>query len=313
MNDQGYAASARMRDVIADNPDLLAVLTRFDISLGFGEATVSEVCNAAGVDTDTFISVANFISGHPVSSCKVNLTSLVNYLRNAHSYFLGYVATNIRQLMLQAVNTRDGSRLALELLKFFDEYIEEVSRHMDYEDRVVFRFVDCLLSGDDDGAGATGFSIDTFRQSHTPVHGKLSDLKDLLLCHFTADKGRVDMMNTLLYDIVTFERELSAHCRLEDDLFIPEVSRIAGDISSRHSQADEKLHKALPDNGDVVLTQREREIVTEVTRGLSNKEIAEKLFLSVHTVATHRRNICAKLNLHSASALTLYGIMHGLS
>ena len=60
------------------------------------------------------------------------------------------------------------------------------------------------------------------------------------------------------------------------------------------------------------LSQREKEIVVCVVRGLTNKEIADKLFLSVHTVITHRRNIARKLQIHSAAALTIYAIANKL-
>ena len=45
---------------------------------------------------------------------------------------------------------------------------------------------------------------------------------------------------------------------------------------------------------------------------MTNKQIADKLFISTHTVATHRRNICAKLDIHTSSGLTLYAIVHNL-
>lgn len=60
------------------------------------------------------------------------------------------------------------------------------------------------------------------------------------------------------------------------------------------------------------LSQREKEIVTLVVKGLTNKEIAERLFLSVHTVITHRRNIARKLEIHSATGLTIYAIVNHL-
>ncbi|MDE5543791.1 MAG: LuxR C-terminal-related transcriptional regulator [Bacteroidales bacterium] len=56
------------------------------------------------------------------------------------------------------------------------------------------------------------------------------------------------------------------------------------------------------------LSQREKEIVTYVVKGLTNKQIADKLFLSQHTVVTHRRNIASKLNIHSSAGLTVYAI-----
>lgn len=60
------------------------------------------------------------------------------------------------------------------------------------------------------------------------------------------------------------------------------------------------------------LSQREKEIIGCVVRGMTNKEIAEKLFISVHTVITHRRNITRKLQIHSAAGLTIYAIVNKL-
>lgn len=64
-----------------------------------------------------------------------------------------------------------------------------------------------------------------------------------------------------------------------------------------------------PDSG---LTQRENEIVALIAGGNSSKEIAEKLFISVKTIETHRANIMHKLGLKGASDLTKYAIRAGL-
>lgn len=61
-----------------------------------------------------------------------------------------------------------------------------------------------------------------------------------------------------------------------------------------------------------LLSQREKEIVICVVKGMTNKEIAENLFLSIHTVITHRRNISKKLQIHSAAGLTIYAIVNKL-
>jgi len=60
------------------------------------------------------------------------------------------------------------------------------------------------------------------------------------------------------------------------------------------------------------LSQREKEIITYVVKGLTNKAIADKLCLSVHTVITHRRNIARKLQIHSPAGLTIYAIVNKL-
>ncbi len=64
--------------------------------------------------------------------------------------------------------------------------------------------------------------------------------------------------------------------------------------------------------GQEVLSSREKEIVTCVVKGMTNKEIADALFLSTHTVITHRRNIARKLQIHSPAGLTIYAIVNKL-
>ncbi|MFA5444387.1 MAG: LuxR C-terminal-related transcriptional regulator [Bacteroidales bacterium] len=60
------------------------------------------------------------------------------------------------------------------------------------------------------------------------------------------------------------------------------------------------------------LSKREKDIIVEVVKGLTNKQIADKLFISVHTVMTHRKNIASKLQIHSPSGLTIYAILNNL-
>ncbi len=60
------------------------------------------------------------------------------------------------------------------------------------------------------------------------------------------------------------------------------------------------------------LSGREKEIVVCIVKGMTNKEIAESLFLSIHTVITHRRNITRKLQIHSSAGLTIYAIVNKL-
>jgi DNA-binding NarL/FixJ family response regulator len=60
-----------------------------------------------------------------------------------------------------------------------------------------------------------------------------------------------------------------------------------------------------------VLTDREIEVMSLIVQGNINKEIADKLCISLPTVITHRRNIMDKLGLRSVSALTIYAVTHG--
>lgn len=77
------------------------------------------------------------------------------------------------------------------------------------------------------------------------------------------------------------------------------------------SVSDYLLNPDEEDTDESGLTPREREVLTLVAEGLSNKEIAAKLFLSVRTIEAHRENIMRKLNIHGTAALTRYAIEKG--
>jgi DNA-binding CsgD family transcriptional regulator len=66
------------------------------------------------------------------------------------------------------------------------------------------------------------------------------------------------------------------------------------------------------DNPAEILTQRERTIVRLVSLGLTNRQIADQLYLSIHTVITHRKNISNKLGIKSVSGLTVYAIVNNI-
>jgi DNA-binding NarL/FixJ family response regulator len=60
-----------------------------------------------------------------------------------------------------------------------------------------------------------------------------------------------------------------------------------------------------------ILSDRELEVMSLIVQGFINKEIAEKLNISLATVVTHRKNIMDKLGMKSVSALTIYAVTHG--
>lgn len=74
--------------------------------------------------------------------------------------------------------------------------------------------------------------------------------------------------------------------------------------TSEEDENDEEESKSL--------SQREKDVVIGITKGLSNKEIASQMNVSVNTVMTHRRNISAKLKIHSPAGITIYAIVSKL-
>ncbi len=82
------------------------------------------------------------------------------------------------------------------------------------------------------------------------------------------------------------------------------AEQIEGKLTRLIKRPEERRHEALSD--------REKEVIRYVIRGYTNKQIADKLCLSTHTVITHRRNISVKLDIHSTAGLTIYAIVNKL-
>lgn len=88
-------------------------------------------------------------------------------------------------------------------------------------------------------------------------------------------------------------------------------------INDSESKIEEILSTCLnktieKDSDQEELSDREKEILISIVKGMTNKEIAEFHNISIHTVITHRRNIGRKLEIHSVSGLTIYAILNKL-
>lgn len=303
-----YTEASKMCDVICDEPSLLQMMSRFGIPLGVGEQSVKEVCERNKVDTTTFLAVANFIKhGSDVVDQyldRLSVPSLITYLGQAHNYFLDFQLPNIRRKLLEAIDCSQQNEVAYLILKFYDEYMGEVRRHMQHENSKIFTYVNELLEGRRRG----DFEISQFARSHSSIDKKLQELKNIIIKYYTPTDS-TDLLNNVLFDIFNCEADLRMHCGVEDELFVPVVQLLEAKVSVGDVEPVETDDKP---KAQEVLSDREREIVGCIVRGMTNKEVAEKLFISVNTVLTHRKNIARKLNIHSVSGLTIYAIAGGL-
>ena len=146
-----YRETDKMSDLICENYPMVLVMSRFGIALGFGEKNIGEVCRQNGVDACTFLTVVNFLVEEVntpvenISKC-LSIENLIRYLHNAHDYFLNFRLPHIRRKLVDAISGCPED-VAFVITKFFDEYAEEVNKHMSYEERAVFPYVMCLECG----------------------------------------------------------------------------------------------------------------------------------------------------------------------
>lgn len=303
----GYTPTNTMREILRDNSLLVLTISRFGIAFGFGDDTVETICKENGVDTYTFLTVCNLLSHYPYNDHALSLHTLMDYLKRAHSSFLDVTLPKIRLHLIEAINHSETDNVAMLLMKFYDDYVIEVRRHMDHENNEVFHYAERLLEGDID----TQYRISRYSDNHDHTAAKLNELKDIFICHFKQKENA--RLSSTLFDIITCEKDLMAHFEVESKLFIPAVLRLECQLSGQQAgQPDTGRCDGKADSSPSILSEREKEIVRCVAQGKSNKEIGNELFISTHTVATHRRNIGAKLGIHSSGGLIIYALIHNL-
>lgn len=220
-----YGPNDKMSDLICDNYSLLMVMSRFGLSLGFGDRNVKDVCESQGVDYKTFLAVANFMSEEQYTYNEehdYSVASLTQYLQRAHQYFLDFNLPAIRRKLMEAIDyTSENHSVSFLILKFYDEYVKEVRKHMEYENSAVFTYVAKLLSGELD----ENYDIATFAKKHNQIETKLKELKNIIIKYYP-EKGNNNLLNAVLFDIFNCEQDLATHCMVEDYMFVPAVAEI---------------------------------------------------------------------------------------
>jgi len=124
-------------------------------------------------------------------------------------------------------------------------------------------------------------------EKHFPDNNKTSLL-------YLIKAGESEKTESIFYDSINLYQSKNELLKKLNEII--ESRKPAGKTSSKSSN----------------LSEREKNILRHVAMGLTNKEIGEKLFISIHTVTTHRKNITQKLGIKTVSGLTVYSILNGI-
>ncbi len=294
-----YKATDKMCDLMGASGhnecfenQVIQLINRFGLPMGVGDKTIEMVCQENNVDCNTLLAVVNFAiqETQAKNNVRIDIPTLRRYLENAHTYFLDFQLPRIRQELIEAINMADAdTKIPLLIIRFFDEYVLEIRAHIQHENEYFFEH----HAADD---------------QH--ITAKAIELKNLIIKYYphntNSDNNKVQEQTRLLYaalhDIYMFESELALHCAIEDEIMLPALAQ----------HAKEKTKTTQKNKDSEELSTREKEVLVQVVKGLSNKEIAEVLFLSTHTVMSHRKNIARKLNIHSTAGLTIYAIVNNI-
>ena len=216
-----YKEYDKLSDLICANYPTLLVISRFGISLGFGDKSIREVCEENNVDTQTFLAVVNLLINEEKTEVgedvNLSLSSLIKYLKNSHIYFLEYRLPKIRKKLLKALGEDDISKV---IIRFYDEYVNGVHKHIFYEDTTVFSYAEMLI----EGRTVNEYTIDVFSYQHGEVDAKLAELRDIIIKYYPSQSS--NELNSAMFDIFTCADDLASHNAVEDYIFTPLVRRL---------------------------------------------------------------------------------------
>ena len=151
----------------------------------------------------------------------------------------------------------------------------------------------------------------TSRVSFKQLTCKFQELKNIIIKYLPHNGLANNQLTATLYDIYNNEEWLLNHSNVEEVLFVPAIRLLEQKVKEEDVSAkiSSMINKA---ESTETVSEREKEIIMCLVQGMSNKEIAAKLFISVNTVITHRRNISRKLQIHSLAGLTIYAIANNM-
>ena len=217
----------KMADLVASDMSLLSVLQRLDIVLGFGEATVAEVCALHNISADLFLMICNIYSFRDYQPQLDSLTdddikSITTYLRASHRFYSTICFPTLHNNIHKMVKELDDvSRRLID--KFYDDYDNEVSNHFKYEEEVVFPYIEDLIANRQECNSE--YSISLFEHNHGNVNEKLNDLSNIIIKYLNKEYA-TQLRFEILGDIHNISNDLLKHSDIENKLLVPLVEKI---------------------------------------------------------------------------------------
>ncbi len=220
--------SMRMSKLINENPTLLLMMEYFEIDYAVGDKTIERLCAENNVNMSVFLVISNLYNGFYPNAAEVSVDDLavspiINFLKNTHNFYKKDKYPEIQNYIQQLYHHQDKEDIA-QIERFFNEYFDEVIEHLNYEDEVAFPYFCQLLKSNPD-ITQSKFSVREYREHHTDIETKLSDLKMLLLKHVSL-KDDFTLRRRVLYRLFELERDLNIHSTIEEMVLLPLVDEI---------------------------------------------------------------------------------------
>jgi len=236
----------KMGDIILHDHQLLAVLNRFDIKLGFREKTVEEVCKLHNINTDFFLEITNaFHDGNFFTDKKLksfSLVLIVEYLKKSHNFYTDKKIPDIENLINSINYKADDKKYSAIVKKFFNEYKSELKSHIEKEEQSVYPYVlnlEFTLKNKELKKQLLNEiqnkSILKYRDEHDNIEEKLFDLKNIIIKYLPPPENP-DVCNVILAKLFRLEQDLNNHSKIENKVMIPAAYEMEKEIIKLHKK-----------------------------------------------------------------------------
>lgn len=217
-----FSAKMRLSDLIAANHNLILMLPRLGISLGFGDKSVEEVCEQYALPVDFFTLICNvYTFEHYAPSAneiqQTDMSPLLPYLRASHQFYLQERLEHIDQ-HLHLLAAGIDAKLGQVLCRFFDDYISEVREHFTKEESESFPYVEALQAKQN----VEGLQLHSYDEAHENIKDKLADLTQIIFKYLPSNSFTNDAVD-LIFDIFQIASDLEKHALIEEKILLPYV------------------------------------------------------------------------------------------
>jgi len=223
----------KMAELIHQNYEVLTVLRRFDIELGFGEKTIEEVCLSKSINPDFFLEIVNSFNDEDYfSQSKLkehDVEDILFYLKNTHRFYLTKKFPEIEQLIHELNFSENNSQNKQLLENFFNEYKEEFINHVQREEDRIYPYITELDKTLKTKKATSSFhenmkkyTISDYQQEHEDVEEKLYDLKNIIIKYLPSPLNP-EGYNSILVKLFKLENDLNEHSRIEEKVIVPKV------------------------------------------------------------------------------------------
>lgn len=223
----------KISSLVSTNSNLLPVINRFGIQLGFKEKTIAEICDEKNVNADFFLAIVNTYTNENYFPEEELLAFspllLIDYLKTTHKHYNDYVLPKIERLLDAVMKTCAENCASLKMIStFYQKFKAELHNHLAQEDEKVFPYIIDLYHN---RTLTPGKSIAKYEDEHTSVEEKLSDLKNLVIKYLEPNYDP-NAINEFLHTLFQFEKDLFDHARIEDLILIKQVMKIEEDLKT---------------------------------------------------------------------------------